>query len=80
MSMWALGKKPKSMGVNLMPKSLRKKKDWSSLKWHAGLAAMALLMLSFVMYSSLKNKRIKIQSLEAQVSELRKDARRAKND
>lgn len=69
---------PVAMGVNLMPKSLRKKKDWSSLKWHAGLAAVLLLLLSFVMYTSLKNKRLKIQSLEFQVNELKKDARRAK--
>ncbi len=69
---------PAAMGVNLMPKSLRKKKDWTSLKWHAGLLALALLMLGFVMYTSLKNKRVKIQSLEYQVDELKKDARRAK--
>jgi general secretion pathway protein L len=69
---------PKSLGVNMLPKELRKKKDWTSLKWHVGLITFALLMLSFVMYTSLQNKRVKIQSLEAQVTELRKDARRAK--
>jgi len=72
------GELPEAMGVNLMPKSLRKKKDWSSLKWHAGLLAVLLLLLSFVMYTSLKNKGLKIQSLEIQVDELKKDARRAK--
>jgi general secretion pathway protein L len=69
---------PKPMGVNLLPKDHRKKKDWTSLKWHAGLMAVALLALSFVMYTSMQNKKIKIQSLEAQVAELKKDARRAK--
>ncbi|TDR20804.1 PilN domain-containing protein [Marinicella litoralis] len=73
-----VGEQPEAMGVNLMPKSLRMKKDWTSLKWHAGLAAVTLLMLSFVMYTSLNNKRAKIQSLEVQVDELKKDARRAK--
>lgn len=69
---------PKALGVNLLPKESRKKKDWTNLKWHGGLIAVALLMLGFVMYTSLQNKRDKIQSLEAQVTELRKDARRAK--
>ncbi len=69
---------PKNLGVNLMPKELRKKKDWTHLKWQVGLVAVALLMLGFVMFTSLQNKRDKIQSLELQVTELRKDARRAK--
>ena len=61
-----------------MPKESRKKKDWGSIKWHAGLVLVAVLMLGFVMYSSIQNKQVKIQSLEAQVDELKKDARRAK--
>ncbi|MCB1581950.1 MAG: pilus assembly protein PilM [Marinicella sp.] len=69
---------PQTLGVNLLPKESRRKKDWSSLKWHAGLMAVALIMLAFVMYTSLQNKKGKILSLEAQVEELRKDARRAK--
>jgi general secretion pathway protein L len=69
---------PVALGVNLMPKDLRKKKDWSSIKWHSGLLAIAILMLGFVMYSSLQNKQVKIQSLELQVDELKRDARRAK--
>lgn len=69
---------PVALGVNLMPKDLRKKKDWSSIKWHTGLLAIAILMLGFVMYSSLQNKQVKIQSLELQVDELKRDARRAK--
>lgn len=69
---------PKPLGVNLLPKDHRKKKDWSNLKWHAGLVSVALVMLGFVMYASIQNKEIKIQSLETQVAELKKDARRAK--
>lgn len=69
---------PQAMGVNLLPKEMRKKKDWTSLKWHAGLSLVALLMLAFVMYTSIQNKEQKIMSLEAQVDELKNDARRAK--
>jgi general secretion pathway protein L len=69
---------PVPMGMNLLPKEHRKKKDWTAIKWHAGLIAVAILLLGFVMYSSLENKAAKIQSLEEQVAELRKDARRAK--
>ncbi len=69
---------PHALGVNLLPKSLRKQKDWTKIKWNVGLLALVLLLLWFVMYSSLDNKQAKIESLEAQVAELRKDARRAK--
>lgn len=69
---------PQRLGVNLLPKSVRKKKDWTKIKWNLGLSLLALLLLGFVMYSSLENKRIKINSLETQVSALKKDARRAK--
>jgi general secretion pathway protein L len=69
---------PMALGVNLLAKELRKKKDWSAIRWHAGLVLVAILMLSFVMYSSLENKAAKVASLEDQVAELRKDARRAK--
>ncbi|MGJ8662316.1 MAG: PilN domain-containing protein [Marinicella sp.] len=69
---------PAKLGVNLLPKEIRKKKDWTKIKWNAALGFVAILLLGFVMYSSLDNKRAKIESLEAQVSELKKDARRAK--
>jgi len=69
---------PVPMGMNLLPKAHRKKKDWTAIKWHAGLISLAILLLAFVMYSSLDNKLAKIESLEEQVSELRKNARRAK--
>lgn len=69
---------PKVLGVNLLPKDLRKQKDWTKIKWNLGLLAVVVFLSWFVMYSSLDNKRIKIETLEAQVSELRKDARRAK--
>ncbi|WP_223787069.1 PilN domain-containing protein [Marinicella meishanensis] len=69
---------PQAMGVNLLPKEVRKKKDWTQIKWNAGLSAVAIALLWFVMFSSLENKQAKIESLEAQVTELRKDARRAK--
>ncbi len=69
---------PAKLGVNLLPKEVRKKKDWTKIKWNVGLAAVALLLVWFVMYTSLDNKRIKIESLENQVAELKKDARRAK--
>lgn len=69
---------PQAMGVNLLPKEVRKKKDWTKIKWNAGLSAVAIALLWFVMFSSLENKQAKIESLEAQVDELRKDARRAK--
>ncbi len=69
---------PKSLGINLLPKDVRKKKDWTKIKWNLGLLAVVTLLLWFVMYSSLDNKRVKIASLEAQVAELKKDARRAK--
>jgi len=69
---------PKPLKVNLLPKEVRKKKDWTKIKWNAGLLLAALLLLGFVMYSSIDNKKVKIATLEAQVAELRKDARRAK--
>ena len=69
---------PVTMGVNFLPKDIRKKKDWTKIKWNAGLMLVVLVLLWFVMYSSLDNKRVKIASLEEQVSVLKKDARRAK--
>lgn len=69
---------PKALGVNLLPKALRKQKDWTKIKWNVGLFAIVIFLLWFVMYSSLDNKQSKIELLESQVSELRKDARRAK--
>ncbi len=69
---------PQALGINILPKEVRKKKDWTSIKWNAGLTVVALVLLWFVMYSSLDNKKVKIESLESQVTELRKDARRAK--
>lgn len=71
-------KQPEKLGVNLLPKEIRKKKDWTKIKWNAALSLAAILLLSFVMYSALDNKRAKIESLESQVAELKKDARRAK--
>ncbi|MFC3193129.1 pilus assembly protein PilM [Marinicella sediminis] len=69
---------PVALGMNLLPREWRKKKDWTAIKWYAGLLLVAVLLLAFVMYGSLENKTSKIASLEAQVTELRKDARRAK--
>ncbi|MDJ1139513.1 PilN domain-containing protein [Marinicella marina] len=69
---------PQSLGVNLMPKAMRKQKDWTKIKWNVGLLALAILLLWFVMFTSLDNKQAKIASLEDQVAELKKDARRAK--
>ena len=69
---------PVALGVNFLPKDIRKKKDWTKIKWNAGLMLVVLVLLWFVMYSSLDNKRVKIASLEEQVSVLKKDARRAK--
>jgi|SRR5690554_409126 len=69
---------PKPLGVNLLPASLRKKKDWSKWKLYGGLSLAVLLLLSLVMYNSLENKRAKISVLNDQVELLRKDARRAK--
>ncbi len=69
---------PQTLGINLLPKSVRKKKDWTKIKWNVGLSVVAVMLLGFVMYSSLENKRMKISSLEAQVNVLKKDARRAK--
>ena len=69
---------PVALGVNFLPKEIRKKKDWTKIKWNAGLLLAVLALLWFVMYSSLDNKRAKIASLDEQVSILKKDARRAK--
>ncbi len=69
---------PKPLGVNLLPATLRKKKDWSKWKLYGGLSLAVLLLLSLVMYNSLENKRTKINVLNDQVELLRKDARRAK--
>ncbi len=69
---------PVALGVNFLPKDIRKKKDWTKIKWNIGLSLVVLALLWFVMYSSLDNKRVKIVSLEEQVSVLKKDARRAK--
>jgi len=69
---------PVALGINFLPKEVRKKKDWTKIKWNAGLSLALLALLWFVMYSSLDNKRAKIESLDEQVSILKKDARRAK--
>ncbi|VAW48198.1 hypothetical protein MNBD_GAMMA02-773 [hydrothermal vent metagenome] len=69
---------PVALGVNFLPKEIRKKKDWTKIKWNAGLTLALLALLWFVMYSSLDNKRAKIGSLDEQVSILKKGARRAK--
>jgi len=69
---------PEPLGVNLLPKELRKKKNWTAIKWYAALVFVAVTLLGFVMYGSLQNKRTKIESLETQVEALKKDARRAK--
>lgn len=69
---------PVALGINFLPKEIRKKKNWTKIKWNAGLSVAALVLLWFVMYTSLDNKRAKIKSLDEQVSVLKKDARRAK--
>jgi general secretion pathway protein L len=69
---------PVALGMNFLPKEIRKKKDWTKIKWNASLILVVLMLLWFVMYSSLDNKRAKIASLNEQVSILKKDARRAK--
>lgn len=69
---------PVPLGMNFLPKEIRKKKDWTKIKWNAGLILVIMVLLWFVMYTSLDNKRAKIESLNEQVSILKKDARRAK--
>ncbi|MCF6300032.1 MAG: pilus assembly protein PilM [Proteobacteria bacterium] len=75
-----IGKKdvPKMLGVNLLDKSQRQKKDWSKFNLNAGLMVVLVLSLSFVMFNSIENKKDKIDTLETQVDELRKQARNAK--
>lgn len=69
---------PKAMGVNLLTESLRKKKDWSNIKLNLMLLTAVIVMIWFVMFNSIENKTDKIERLESQTDEWRKDARRAK--
>lgn len=69
---------PDVLGVNLLSAELRKKKDWSKIKLNVALLFLVGIMVWFVMFNSLENKKEKIERIEAQTDEWRNDARRAK--
>ena len=69
---------PVALGINFLPKEARKKKSWTKIKWNAGLSLAVMALLWLVMFTSLDNKRAKIESLDEQVNTLKRDARRAK--
>ena len=69
---------PQALGVNLLDPKLRKQKDWSLLRFNFILAVVAIALLVFVMYNSLNNKQAKLETLTAEVDELKKQARTAR--
>ncbi|WP_395374386.1 PilN domain-containing protein [Marinicella sp. W31] len=70
--------KPRALGVNLLDQKLRKQKDWSLLRFNFILAAVTIALLVFVMYNSIHNKQVKLESLSVEVDELKKQARTAR--
>lgn len=69
---------PRPMGVNLLDEQLRKRKDWSLMRFNLILSFIALALLVFVMYGSLNNKQTKLDDLTIEVKSLREQARTAK--
>jgi general secretion pathway protein L len=69
---------PIILGVNLLPVENRRIKNNFNLKLNAGLALVLMVLIYFVMYTSIENKKQKIQTLTDINSELQKQARVSK--
>jgi len=69
---------PASLGVNLLPKDKRKSKDYFNLKLNTGLLILLVLLVYFVMHTSLADKQNKIESLQEINSQLQKQAKTSK--
>ncbi len=65
-------------GVNFLDNKMRVKKDNGALKFNVLLLVMFMALLAFVMFNSLQNKRNRIETLNAQVEDLKVQARQAR--
>lgn len=69
---------PRIIGVNLLPQDNRKAFDYFNLKLNVGLGVVLLVLIYFVMYTSIANKEGRIERLTEINAELQKQARTAK--
>lgn len=68
------GEPPEIRGVNLLPKDRRTRRSRARLKLNAALGAAAVLLLGLAMWQSLAVKASRVQVLEGQVADARKEA------
>lgn len=66
--------RPAAFGVNLLPPERRVRRSRASAKVNAALGAAAVVLLALVMWQSLAIKRDRVESLEQQVAEARREA------
>jgi general secretion pathway protein L len=69
---------PNYLGVNLLPTDKRKATDYFKLKLNSGLLFLLILLMYFVMHTSLANKQNKIDSITTMNTQLQKEARTSK--
>jgi general secretion pathway protein L len=69
---------PNYLGVNLLPADKRKAADYFKLKLNGGLLFLLILLIYFVMHTSLANKQNKIDKLTSINNQLQKKAKTSK--
>lgn len=69
---------PRHLGVNLLPADKRKATDYFNLKLNSGLLLLLVLLVYFVMHTSLANKQNKIENLAKINAQLQKTSRASK--